>query len=64
MAKSKFEHCIEMYKRHTCPTIKCDWFTHCEIHKIYRIKRKRRKVDYIAEKLNEIIDKLDDKGRG
>lgn len=51
--------CVAMRQRGACPTIKCDWFQHKEKHKVYRIVRRRKKVDYIAEKLNEILDKLD-----
>ena len=60
--KSKISHCIAMRQRGVCPTVKCDWFTHKEKHKVYRIIRKRRKVDIIDAKLNEIINKLDCKG--
>jgi hypothetical protein len=56
--------CVAMRQRGSCPTIKCDWFQHKEKHKVYRIVRRYRKIDYIADKLKEISEKLDQKDRG
>lgn len=64
ISKSELGHCVAMYKRDACPTVKCDWFVHKEIHKVYRIKRKYKKPDRVAHLLEEILVRLDDKGRG
>lgn len=62
--RQKLGHCLVMYQRGCCPTVKCDWFEHKEKHQIFRIKRRYSKPDAVMEKLNEIMERLDKLGGG
>lgn len=56
----KWLYCAHMDVANRCPTLKCDYFTHKEKHKVYRVKRRGpKRQDVILEKLNQIEEKLD-----
>lgn len=56
---SKVGHCIKMIRRDACPTIKCDYFVHAQKHKVLKVCRKLKKTQTIHNKLNEILQRLD-----
>ncbi len=61
---SKFNHCFRMAQRGCCPTVKCDWFTHKEKRRIYKVKSKHSKKDTVIELLLEIRSRLEEQGGG
>lgn len=59
---TKVQACLAMKHRGMCPTRKCDFFEHKEIHLVLRVKRKgnHKPSAVILSKLDEILAKLND----
>ena len=59
--RTRWDFCLAMIQAENCPILKCDFFSHKEIHLGWRVKRKesqsRKKT--AMQKLDEILAKLD-----
>jgi len=49
-----------MQRRESCPTVKCDWFTHREKIRVYRVRRRQTHRDLTADLLLRILSRLAD----
>ena len=56
----RLNHRLTMQRRESCPTVKCDWFTHREKIRVYRVRRRQTHRDLTADLLLRILSRLAD----
>ena len=59
----KVSFCVSMIMRERCPVVKCDFFSHREKHKVYRIVRKEKRRDVLLDRLDSIERQLEELGQ-
>lgn len=52
------DFCISMLIRERCPVMKCEDFQHREKHRVYRVRRRRRRADQLAGQLVQLREML------